>query len=1140
VTGRSLVVLLALHVGPSAFGQAAADRIEGAVPEEVDAFRASAERFTDRLREFGDDTRAFVAMREKEERDKLIGGYDALLDSLESVEKDQRGAAIERFETFLAQYPDSNYGSHVRFRLADLHFEVASEAYLAASKEYFDKSDDPNLTLEELESLGEEPKLDLEKPIALYERILEDNRALPPEEQYEGLDGVFLMLAFCYIDKTSAQQDEGRARDVFASLIEIMPDSDLADRSHLFLGNFLFADSDYDAAIREYRLVYDRGQDSPYFGEAIYQLAWGHYKQNAYEPALKLFTELLDLSEEEKRNTGQDSAFAPDSLRFMAFSFADIAYDGEQNAVQIAEEFFGRAGSKAYEWDVYVELADVLIRYTRPEEAIEVYQKLQNDPRWEFRPENPEFQIQVIDLYSTNPLVRDLVKSGAERLTLTERYNEGTPWWEQNRNNPEALATARNYIETSLLDVAVEYYVRAQESLEAQDFALAAAKYREYLEKFPISDDYYKQQWYLATALRRSSQFDEADAEYQSLLRSSRYHVYGDGALFNLFDVRYNAMLAAGMKTEDAPTDPTVERTYESAGGAPVDVYELAPARTAFLESVDEVLAHSWAEEVPEDTPDYGAATDEKRAVLMYLPAQMLFYHNRYEEARPRFEALIDQFPRTDEASFAASLLVNSYLAEGDLPAVRLWTRKFATMILGTAEVPDQSFTDTLEGTTFKLAGQLAGDGQLVASSEAYLSFIEEFPESQYAADALYNAAFYLQEAGKFEQANGLYERFVRDYPLHERSRALYFRIAANYESTFDLNEAVRYYEELVGNFPEDVNAPDAKYNAAFLRTGLKDYQGAAEGFEEYARTYPDAPDREQVYFLAGRNWEEVDPGRAESFYLSYLREYGVTVPDHALEAESRLAELYRDKGDEGAVEKQLDKIVETFKEIVAGGGEIGPAGHGFAAESEYRNLQAAFDALTAEKLTGDEDRDTALLTEIKPIELKEFEAKADAFVAMFRNFEYSSGALFLKGMASLYYADLGLSLKPPEGLEEEQQWAYLDLLEEKVFPQYYAVEEVSLKRLRELTEVATSNKRYSRFVELAYAELNRRKPSDYPDVKGELVGGVEARMPARIVPYLPDVDAEPEPPAEVDDQTPPPGAPEPAPEGDQPAEEAP
>jgi len=1119
----SIVALLALSL-PAQAGRAD-DSVEGPSPEEVEAFRNAKDRFANRMTELNGDTRRYVDFRENEEREKLTGSYDALIASLEEDERGHRTLAVDRFERFLDRYPDAPYSSHVRFRLADLYFEVATEEWIAAFQEFERVMNDPDATLEELEAMEErgEPRRDLSKPIALYQQIIADNIDLPPDEQYERLDGTFVMLGFCYQDANAEQFDPELARAAFADLIEALPNSDLADRSHLFLGNFLFADSQFDDAIAEYEAVVERGEESKYYMEALYQLAWARYKLDDFEGALQLFTELLDRSEVLKAEKGRESSFAPDARRFMAFSFADISYDGPE-AIVVAEDYFDRIGERPYERDVYIELADVLIRYTRPEEAIAVYERLQQDP-WTLESDNPEHQIQVVSLYSA-PLIRDLEATGRERLEFIDLYTEGTPWWEANRNDPEALEVARNYVESSLLDVAIEYRVAAQESGEPADYAVAAAKYQEYLDKFPISDDYYEQQWAMADSLKRADKLDEAAEEYASLAKSRRYHPYGDGALYFLMDV---ARLQLGGPPGEPPADGTVERTYEGADDETVEVYALDDSREEFIAAADAVLDHEFTTPDDPDVTDFKEVVAEREASILYLTAQILYYHNRYDEARPRLEQLVEDYPMSIEANYAAGLIVDSYKREGNYEQVRFYTKKFSANPPGPpTEIDPDKFKGTLEGVTFLLAYEQAQGGDPLGGADAFLAFLDEFPNSdQYAADALYNAAFYSQQGGKAGRSSELYERFVREYPNDERSKDLFFRIAGNYEQVFELDKAVDNYQAVLTH-PDatEQERADAQYNAAFLQIGLGRHQEAAQGFEAYESRY-ETEDAEEVYWLAGEQWEEVSSDQAIAFYREYLRKYPDESPDHVIEANYRLSELYDEQGDTRRAEQAREDILASFDRFAAADEAIGANGHRYAAQVDFPRIEERFAEYTDKELTGNQDVDTPLLKETVPAELKVFEDEVKAYVSRYSNFEYNSGALLLQAKAALFWADLGLSIQCPADLSEDDCWAFEDLLQERVFPQYYEIEEVGIGRLEDLVAAARDQKRHSRFIDEALNELNRRRPSDYPAVKEELEGGTDSTIPADVAPVRLDEgeeDAAEEAEAETD-----PAAPSPA-----------
>ena len=1085
---------------------------------ELDAFRSARGRFAERLGELETDTRSYIDFREHEERDKLSDGYNTLIDELSAEEKALRTVTIARFEEFLADYPSVPYASHVRFRLADLYYEVASETWQAEAKDYFAKLDDPDLTEEELDALGEQPMRDLGPALALYERIITENLRLPPEQRYERLDGTYVMLGFVYNDANNLQYDEKLARQAFEDLVAHVPDSELVDRSQLFLGNFAFAENRFDEAMASYEAVVDKGPDgSKYYMEGLYQLAWARYKLNRFDEALTLFTELLDVSHQNKLDSGRESAFAPDAARFMAFSFADLGFDQDRPAQDIAHEYFERVGERPYERQVYVDLADVLVRYTRPDEAIATYERLQLDPRWTLEPDNPAHQIALIDLYQ-NSVARDLALAGEARLAFIERFSEGTPWWEANRSDPEVLDVARRHVESSLLDVAVEYRVRAQESLAPADFAMAAEKYEDYLDNFPISDDFYHQQWFLADSLKMANELDRAIVEFESLVRSSPYHDYGDGARYASMEVRYQQMLGLGHDPGVAPSDAEVTGAVGDGEDA-FDVYALSEDRAHFVTAVDAVVGHEFAEEGHPELPDYRTEVEQRRPGMMYLAGQLYFHHHQLEEARKRFEALIAEHPRSLEASYAAGLLVDSYLLEGDLASVRAATLRFTVNPPGpTADIDPERFKGTLEGTTFKLALEQAEGGDHLGAAESFLAFREEFPASDFDVDALYNAAFYYQQGGKVEQSNALYEQFVSDNPDDGRSKGLLFRIAANYESAFELAKAEDFYDRILRH-PDatDSEKADAQYNRSFLLIGLGRHKEAAQGFETYEKRYPEQQDREQVLWLAGEQWEEVSPAKAIDFYERYLRKYPAESPDHAIEAEYRIAQLLREMSARPrAVAKQDAAILARFDQLTQAGEEIGGAGHKYAAAADFPRLEKLYEDYAADALTGNEDKDAVLLNETKPAGLKAVEAEIKAFIGRFQSFEYNSGALLLQARAALYMADLGLSITCPAGLSEEDCWLYEDILQEKVFPQYYEIEQVGIDRLTQLVDAAKQAKRHSPFIDDALTELNRRRPAEFPAAKLELEGEADAAIPVPFVPRdLPEVEPVVEAPEE-------------------------
>lgn len=1109
-------------VGLAQSGDASAD--VGMAKVEAEAFEAARGRFAQRMSELAEDTRRFVDLREAEERAKVSSGYDSLIGALDETARERRDQSIERFETFLERYPDVPYSSDVRFRLADLLWERAREEWLDEHAEY-DIVEAELLEEGRFDELPPEPMVQLGRTIELYQRIIEDNVDLPREQQYEFLDGAYYMLGFAYKDENAAQRDPDLARQSMEQLIVHRPDSDLVDTAHLYVGNLLFDSGRFDAAIDRYRTVMDKGPEGRHYMDAMYYLAWSHYKMSTlpeeYPAALDLFDRLLDASQEQYEQSGRRSDYEPDAIKYMAHSFADVSDLTGASATAVAEAYLGLRSTRPYDRDIYEALGEVLVQYGRYEQAVDVYRRLQEDP-WQLEPDNPNHQFEVVRLLATvaSRAGEDASEaSGQARVDLTARYNESTEWWEANRNNPEALQQAREYIEGSLSTVAREYWFTADRTGAEEDYRRAAAEFQRYLDTFPIAEDYYEHQWYLAAALFNAGEYERADREYQALLKTSRQHGYGDGAVYQSLLARQRLLEARFGPPEQLPPSATVQRTWETPFGETVEEYALSEDHQRFIESVDSVLAHEFEPSDAEGALPYEdlvAAVERNRPTFAYIAAQILKVHHHYEDALPRLEAIIKAHPDRNEASWSAGYVTDIFMALGDMDSLRNRARQYRLMSLGETEDKAADFADLEQGAAFKQAKQLITEGELEAGAEAYLAFHEQYPDSDYAPDALINAANNFQRSGRAERAIELFEQFVDLYPSHPFAEELYFRIAANYESIFELDKAVYYYDELVRRFPDsELNASSAQYNAAFLRTGLGEHAEAGAAYEAYGERFPDRADAEDVYFKAGRQYELAGDAQAEAFYRRYLDRYGDEAHvDHALEARFKLGELAKKRGDEQSWDEYLDRVAEDYRAYVSEGVEVGWKGSHYAAQAAFRDLQASYDEMVADELTGNETGDAALL-EAKPEELQAFEAEANRFISTYGDFDYSMAALFLVAEAYLYNANLIYSMGCPEGYSDEHCDVFMDIVYSEFYPRADAVQEKAIARYKRVIDTARSLEQHNDWVSRAQEALNELDPFSYPDVKTEITGGTDSAIYPEVEPVSPELTQSPDTPEE-------------------------
>lgn len=1064
-------------------------------PQEYAAFRDTLERYSDRMREFQGDVRHILDVQESEERQKLATGYGVAMRRLEESESALRRVAIQRLEGFLQKYPTTKHSPDMTFRLADLYFEESEVDFATRMEEY--GALEAQLEQNPSMLLPEPPKKDYGRSIALYRQIVDRH----PE--YEFLADTYYMLGYCLSRQNAEQYDADAARDVNLVIVSRFPGTPFANDANMQLGEYYFdlpgtreaPTQHVHTAIKYYEAVLTDGPEGKYYDEAIYKLGWSHYKLNDYDRSLGYLVQLLDYSEEQFLKTGKVSNMRPEAVEYLAITYADIAEREGRKPYEIAQAHLNKVGDRKWQHDVVERLADILWAQAKWEASVDAYAFLQT--RWPEHPTNPIYQQNVALLWAGasqnafNPPQThqpmpfpDPQKAAQAFALLAERYTDGTPWYIANRGNPDAIAVARGFIETSLASVATEHLLQAQKTGNLEEYRLAASQYREFLDKFPFADNYEEYEWYLAYALFSSNQFAEAEKVYQQILKNERSS-YRDGARLQLLETRKQLVLAKFGKLEDVPTDAVVEQTVTTPHGKQITRYMVSDEHKAFVAACDDLLDREFTD--PEQAPKL----EEIRAAVAYIPAQILFNHGDYEGARLRFEKVMARFPKTQEALFASRLYVQTYNNEGDLANVAKYAGEFKIRRYGPAgedvKLAAADFTDAEEAAKFMLAYQKIEKGDRAGAAEAYMAFMAEYPASKFFKDALFNAANNFEAVGKATDANRLFEQYIAKYPTDERSKVLYFRIASNYSSTLDLQKATNYYESLVKLFPDYVDSPAALFNAAFLRVGMGDHAGAARAFERYATQFDEQPDAELAFWRAGEQWEQVGSDSALDFYQRYLKRYPTQDANHQIEAWYKIAKHHEKKGDARRAGQAWTMLQSAFMSN-SGNAAMTSRIRSMAAEGALNDLLRRFDGFKQVKWSGNEAKNVEILTKTKPEELKALTDQAVQLIQVYQDYDTAAASLYLQGMAYFAYADMAYEIPPPKGLTDEE----IDIYRSTVDEQFrIPAEDRGKARLVAALEKAKAEKRWSEWNSKTMAALNERYPAEYPSERQESRGRI-------------------------------------------------
>jgi len=1079
---------------------------EGPSEEELQAYRDAVERYEERALEFATEVNRIISRKYSEEMVELRDGYERLLGRADLEERQLRDQAIEAHENFVDGHPDSPYTARRMFRLAELYFEKSDEDFLTENERY----DEMEILFDEgkVDFLPEPPQKDLRRSIALYKKII---RKFP---DYDELGAVYYMLGYCYSDESSRHLDPERAEATYLALLDNVESSPYRAQAYFRLGDLYFEENQLDRALYYYQTVVEEfevagaggvdgefadGTQERLYELALYKLAWAYYKVDDLPVAIGRFQELLDWAERKEARTGREADLKPESIRYLAISYSDLALEQDISPISYAMSSLEDRRDAPWAFDVLMELASILKDQARFDEAIAAYQTLQQlQP---LHPMGPEFQNNVIVLYQ-NLIPPDPDAAAAARVQLTNTYGLDSPWYEANRNNKDATALATRYILESLQWVAYAYHSKAQESGDPNDYLLAARKYVEYLERYPFAENAYELNYYLADCYfwvgemkferddgTMTNGWAEAIDQYASLFGFPEDAHRKDAILGIMFAYNY-LWKDAGAGIADTP-EALANIAPPLGQKVQFSTIEITDLERNYIQSV------RWVER---EVPEY-----EGLAVLLYDIGQIYYYKNHLGRARATFMELIENHPKTDMASFAAGHMVDSYRFTGDLARMREYTERFAMLDLGADEVLREErnllFSTLAKQSLFKDGELNYGLGRFECALLSFLEYYELYgdegtdTEPAQIDDIVYNIALSYSKVGKAEDSTRYYEVLLDRFPHSPQAPKTFWKMAQNYELLFELEKAVGYYKDLMEFHPTHDDVPNALYNSGFLAIGLERFGDAAKAYERYHDTYKERPEDEEVaplllYRAAELQEADGNAREAKRLYSKWLELYGETDADRWVETKFKLAEFARDAGKSRDADRLLAEILESYpvmrEELIKDGGSVGLK---IVAGLAFEPLLLEFDEYATIKIPDTQDTaELQAVVDLKIAKNTEFAQKMDDFVVQYPDFEWQTAALYYKGLSFTEHQQTWLRAPNPfdgdsEDMDEvDRFFLYSDMLLQRAEP----FEATATEVYKTVVSFATEKKRYTSWVGQALEALNKIDENLYPVPKPE------------------------------------------------------
>ena len=1064
-------------------------------------FEISARRFLETARAVDEEINGTVEREINRRKNFIRQGYERLVTDIDLSQRELRLEAIRNLEAFVRKYPDHDiHTPDALFRLAELYYEKSAVDYSVAMDVY-----DEAVARFEAGKAGKEP----EQPYQNFTqtvRVYEMLRTQYPDYRYA--DAALYLLGYVL----DASGDMRKALAVFKDLTEKYPSSTFLPETYLRIGEYHFDAFEWEEALAAYRAAL-AFPESKFYDKAIYKLAWTYFQKFDYDNAIETFKNLIRHYDKVAQGATDKSlaqALRAEAVDYLARSLAEDDWDGdgepdEEAGVERAVSYLSEG--EEFERDILKGYAKSLYELHEKEryaDAVQVFGLLiERNP---LDAENPSLQEKVIAILD---IMGEREKASNERDRLITQFNPGSNWYISNRANGKATAEADELVELAMRQQAQLHHQAAQgfkkrAAVEnnpgllanaAAEYQKAAAGYQRYLDSYGVSKYAYDMRYFLGETLFFSGQFEQAAEAYIAVRDTLGFSKHREDAGFSAIksleseiDLRVEERR---LPPRARPSGEEVAQEEADTGGAEQRSSEIRRVQGDELEP----LVQKWLDQVDAYVESDLSRPDDPnaRGELVYQAADLLHRYKRYEESRPRLERIIDEFPKTRIAGYAAAHLINSYKEENDWAAIEKWAAIIAEKEIGLAE--DQArLQEEIQvfklGSQFQYAEQLLEEKRYLEAAKEFERIVNEDSRENltFADKALYNAALAYQEIAYYDSAARLYERIITEtrFKNSEFTEDVLFRLAENHKLFFNFGEAVDTYLALVSRNPDNKNSPYSLFEAARLLENDGRKAEAAKQYERYSTVYPKREDAAALLFRAGTLWADLGKSsEANGIFEGFIQRFEMveSAAELVVHARLKIAEYLNKKGRDTAAQNAYTLVIADFN---AKGFQPGSLPASYAAQAQFALVEYRYREYERIKLKGSVNQMGRQIQEKEKL-LKELQ-KTYVEVFPYKSFDWTFAAYFRIGKIFADFAEMLYEAPVPSSLSEEDQEIYQMELED-VGVEY---EDTAVERYEIAVMKAAELKVRNEWTMRALRAVNQYKPEEYPLLR-------EARRPAPL-----------------------------------------
>ncbi len=1094
--------------------------------------------------------------RQKQETAGAPLQYDEFRLGIELQVADKRREQIESLKRIIELSPDQKEQPSLLFRLADLYWEESRYYFFEASR----KDDDLIRALAakdkaaEAQARAQKEQLNGQRDVYAKKAIDTYTEIVQRYKDFERTDEVLYFLGYNLMELG----EERKALVAYNRLVEKYPKSKYLPDAYLAFGEYYFNNSRakrefLTKALENYKKAASY-VDSNVYAFALYKEGWCYFNLTQYTKAMDLWKAVVLYGEFSGASALEKVGGAKGKSALIREARRDFvrAYERSGGTPDQSHAVFSEVAHHPDDlWEMSKTLANLYYDNGNDRYAALAYLNLINERP--LSPEAPGFQAKIVDCVlregnkkATVMQVRRLVK------IIGDVEKSGNVKTDADK---KVLADAKKQSEAILSLLAVNWHNEGKKTRDDETFAATDEVYGDYLALFPDNPKAYTMRFFWAELLHDNlRRYDKAAVQYTEVVKQDARRMDGEKDASGAWKVKPEKpgkWLPLAAYDSVYAWDEVVKRAEERGelkGESSADLSKtltIPPVKKELLDAAERYLKY--------------LPNGEKRVEVAYKAARIYYEYHRYDEAVLRFSEIALKYPdykfdNGDRAGeIAANLVLDSYNGLGNYQKVNEWARRFyANDKLATGKFRED-LSKIIEQSSFKLVAQLEQKGEYAQAAEAYLSFVKDFPRTEIADKALYNASVDFFKAHLFEKALETRERLFKNYPKSPLVPLCIWANAEGYESIGDFERAADAYEAYVQGYQssrgvasapkksahsnskkgkkskvalaepppksgpvwEESKAQIALFNAAVYREGLQQLKASLRDRELYLELFPNAKDADAVSLSIADLYERTGQyQKALSFLAQRIRD-NQRDPNKVLATEARVQLLYETKlKDSRGVARTNKEVLDYYDKLPARlkGTLEPPALEAVARASLWKN-EEQFEYFTRLKLrwgrAPDPTREFKESLGVKTRALEEINRLYTATV----NFKAGGPAICALEKIGLAYENMAESIAnapAPKFLPPEAQEALKDQLAQQADPVKEKAGAAFATAVAKSRELGISNACSVRSMKLLRSTY---KPDQFPPMPEELVAltlpPAPVRLPALLVqvqPVMPGV----------------------------------